>query len=197
MFKVTPVDGSLGKGQYIQPRKCVHSHRGGPESWPPEPVRVTFLFQMKQIKNRVNPVTFLKKKNAQNDVCVYSACRSAAIMLSVLCSGTTWGGAGGAWAPSAPKWVGHTNCPNPMSFFIGSGGGDDSVGFSTCRSGYRIISVWTESIALACQIAKFSSGMEGSSNCLYLAIKFNLRWWPHCRSVPLTLFCIGNYCNLP
>ena len=112
---------SLGKGGYIQPRKCVHSHRGGPESWPPEPVWVTFLFQMKQIKNRVNPITFLKKNNAQNDVCVYNACRRAAIMLSVLCSGTTRGG-WGAWVPSSPKWVGHTNCSNPMSSLIGGAG---------------------------------------------------------------------------
>ena len=83
---------------------------------------MTFLFQMKQIKNRVNPVTFLKKKNSQNDVCVYSACRSAAIMLSVLCSGTTRGGWGGL-SPLQPKMGGpHKLSKSDEFFYRGRGG---------------------------------------------------------------------------
>ena len=137
--------------------------QGGPESWPPEPVWVTFLFQMKQIKKSCKSGNFFEKKNSQNDVCVYSACRSAAIMLSVLCSGTTRGDWRGL-NPLQPKMGGPHKLSKSDEFFYRGRGGDDSVDFYTmsCRSGYRIISVWTESIALACQIAKISSRMVGS-----------------------------------
>ena len=60
--------------------------------------------------------------NAQNDVCVYSACRSAAIMLSVLCSGTTRGGWGGL-SPLQPKMGGpHKLSKSDEFFYRGRGG---------------------------------------------------------------------------
>ena len=76
---------------------------------------------MKQIKNRVNPITFLKKNNAQNDVCVYNACRRAAIMLSVLCSGTTRG-RWGSLSPLQPKMGGPHKLSKSDEFFDRGGG---------------------------------------------------------------------------
>ena len=114
---------SLGKVRYIQPRKCVHSHRGGPKSWPPEPVWVTFLFQMKQIKKSCKSGNFFEKKELTKRRLCIQCLPQRCYHVKCFVQWHNQGRVGGGLSHPCPKWVGHTNCPNPMSSFIGSGGG--------------------------------------------------------------------------